>query len=126
MRFGTASNETDVELRVGFYSDRSLRVSLVTASGEPFMEITMNYAPDSRKAARSKASKRAFFIQYVKNYSENRSVEEFLTLNNIAAPTGACADLTYVSIPEYVFNASRLHELDPSGYERFLAAQRMR
>lgn len=82
--------------------DKTLAVSAICENEEPWTVVTVNIGekPLNEKCA------------FVKDYSENKGIANFLVENKIAKPTGRVFpsgfDPFIVMIPEYEFDLSKL------------------
>ena len=88
-----------VYLKKGEYrADKTLAVSTVCENEEPWGMVTVNIGekPLNEKCA------------FVKDYSENEGITDFLVKNKIAKPTGRKCLRGFVTIPEYEFDLSKL------------------
>ena len=81
-----------------YWADKTLAVSAVCEDGEPWCMVTVNIGekPLNEKCA------------FVKDYSENEGMIDFLVKNKIAKPTGREFPSGFVTIPEYEFDLSKL------------------
>ena len=81
-----------------YWVDKTLAVSTVCENGEQWGMVTVNIGekPLNERCA------------FVKDYSENSGMADFLIKNKIAKPTGRKFPSGFVTIPEFEFDLSKL------------------
>ena len=81
-----------------YWTDKTLAVSTVCENGEQWGVVTVNVGeePLNERCA------------FVKDYSENKGMVDFLVKNKIAKPTGRIVSSGFVTIPEFEFDLSKL------------------
>ena len=84
--------------KTSYQIDDTLAVQMISEDGEPYTVITIHTdeKPSNKECA------------FVKNYSENTGIDEFLIKNGIAEPSGRVVSSGYVEIPEFKFDLSKL------------------
>lgn len=84
--------------RSSYQIDGTLAIQMLCEDGEPYTVVTIHV--DEEPVGKEYA--------FVKSYSENAGIGEFLIENEIAKPTGRMASSGYVAIPEFKFDLSKL------------------
>lgn len=83
-----------------YLMDGTLAVQLICEDSIPYATITrhVEVKPSKKNCA------------FIKSYSENAGIEEFLLANKIATPTGRTYTSGFVVLPEYEFDLSKLEK----------------
>lgn len=60
-------------------------------------------------------------IAYIDTNNNGESILSWIIRNKLAVPTGKTAGSGYCTYPQYKFQETALREIDPDGYEKYLA-----
>ena len=80
-----------------YTNDSSLAVQMICTDGEPFTMVTVNLSGYGIEPSAPNCA-------FVKSYSENEGMDEFLKANNIAHPTGKVVRLGFTTVKEFEFD----------------------
>jgi len=102
-----------VEFRISSYTNnRNLYVGLSSRDDEgfvePFTDVTVNLGVTLPP-----------FQAYIKNYSENEGILDFLLKNGFGKTIGE-RQSDYVEHPLFLFEEERLKEFDEAGFDEYL------
>lgn len=111
--FERNGNTYKMKLEIRTYSNGNLALAMHvhTEDGwEPWNILTVNLHFSLNKN-----------VAYIDTNNNGESILAWIIRNKLAVPTGKTARNGYCTYPQYKFRETALREIDPEGYEKYLA-----
>ncbi|MBD5530688.1 MAG: DUF4313 domain-containing protein [Lachnospiraceae bacterium] len=112
--FEKYGNTYKMKLDIKTYSNGNLALAMCinTEDGwEPWNILTVNLGFPLEKN-----------IAYIDTNNNGKTILAWITRNKLAVSTGKKVRSGFCTYPQYKFREAALREIDPDGYERYLAA----